>query len=58
VIGVILNDIDVESADYHYYNYGFSRRMRKTRPYTTKEYELSVSAPEPEEPVKKRSAHA
>ena len=25
VMGFVLNDIDLESADYHYYNYGFSR---------------------------------
>jgi succinoglycan biosynthesis transport protein ExoP len=27
VVGVVLNDIDVESPDYHYYYYGFSRGM-------------------------------
>jgi len=27
VVGVVLNDIDVKSPDFHYYNYGFSRGM-------------------------------
>lgn len=58
VIGVVLNDIDLESPDYHYYNYGFSRRLRRIDPYQTKVYETSRSAPEPDAPVKKKSAHA
>jgi Mrp family chromosome partitioning ATPase len=58
VIGVILNDIDLESPDYHYYNYGFSRHMRRLDPYQTKAYETSPPPPEPEAPVKKKSAHA
>ncbi|HET8924035.1 MAG TPA: polysaccharide biosynthesis tyrosine autokinase [Candidatus Acidoferrum sp.] len=57
VIGVILNDIDLESPDYHYYNYGFSRRMRRLDPYQTNVYEESPPPPEPEAPVKKKSAH-
>lgn len=58
VMGFVLNDIDLESADYHYYNYGFSRRLRKTRPYTKREQELPTTMPEPEPPIKKKSAHA
>jgi capsular exopolysaccharide synthesis family protein len=27
-VGVVLNDIDMDSPDYHYYNYGFSRHQR------------------------------
>jgi Mrp family chromosome partitioning ATPase len=27
VAGVVLNDMDLSSADYHYYNYGFGRGM-------------------------------
>jgi Mrp family chromosome partitioning ATPase len=26
IAGVVLNDIDLASADYHYYNYGYSKR--------------------------------
>jgi capsular exopolysaccharide synthesis family protein len=26
IAGVVLNDIDLGSADYHYYNYGYSKR--------------------------------
>jgi len=58
VMGFVLNDIDLESADYHYYNYGFSRRLRKIRPYTKNEREPLAAVPEPEPPVKKKSAHA
>ena len=31
-VGVVLNDIDLASPDYHYYNYGFSR-VRRSDPY-------------------------
>jgi capsular exopolysaccharide synthesis family protein len=58
VMGFLLNDIDLESADYHYYNYGFSRRLRKIRPYTKKDHEPPAAVPEPEPPIKKKSAHA
>ena len=58
VMGVVVNDINLKSPDYHYYNYGFSRRMTRTYPYPAREYEPSLTAPEPEEPVKKKSAHA
>ena len=33
VLGVVLNDIDLNSPDYHYYNYGFSRTNRDRRYY-------------------------
>jgi len=58
VLGVVLNDINLESPDYHYYNYGYSRRMKKMRPYAAKEYEPTSPTQEPEGPVKKKSAHA
>lgn len=58
IIGCVLNDIDLESADYHYYNYGFSRRLRKLRPYATKKHEAPPATPEQETAIKKRSAHA
>lgn len=32
VVGVVLNDMDFSSADYHYFNYGFSWEM-SGRPY-------------------------
>jgi capsular exopolysaccharide synthesis family protein len=31
--GVVLNDIDLSSADYHYYNYGFSASRRSDSQY-------------------------
>lgn len=58
IIGCVLNDIDLESADYHYYNYGFSRRLRKIRPYASKENGAQSVTPEPETLIKKKSAHA
>lgn len=58
VMGVVVNDINLESPDYHYYNYGFSRRMTRTYPYAAKEYEPSSTRPGPEETAKKKSAHA
>jgi capsular exopolysaccharide synthesis family protein len=58
VMGFVLNDIDLESADYHYYNYGFSRRLRKIRPYTKEEHKAPGATPEPEPPIKKKSTHA
>lgn len=58
IMGCVLNDINLESADYHYYNYGFSRRLRKLRPYATSDQEALPITPEPETPIKKKSAHA
>lgn len=58
LMGFVLNDINLESADYHYYNYGFSRRLRKIRPYASRELEPATVAPEPKAPIKKKSAHA
>ena len=58
LIGVVLNDIDLESPDYHYYNYGYSRIMSgKLHYYATKESEPSPEEPAPD-PAKKRGAHA
>jgi succinoglycan biosynthesis transport protein ExoP len=42
VLGVVLNDIDLNSPDYHYYNYGFSRTNRDGR-----YYERADSSPKP-----------
>ena len=33
VLGFVLNDIDLNSPDYHYYTYGFSKKMRRKHPY-------------------------
>jgi polysaccharide biosynthesis transport protein len=33
IAGVVLNDIDPQSADYHYYNYGFSSSPRSSMAY-------------------------
>jgi len=33
IFGVVVNGIDTSSADYHYYNYGFSSSLRGDAPY-------------------------
>ncbi len=42
--GVVLNGIDLASADYHYYNYGFSRGLVQTADYSSGRHTKSVSA--------------
>jgi len=56
-MGVVLNDIDLASPDYHYYNYGFSRSMTGKLEYYARE-EAEASAASQPEPPKKRGAHA
>jgi len=58
VIGVVLNDIDIDSPDYHYYNYGYSRNMSSTARYYTALDSGAQLPPEPEPPPMKKSAHA
>jgi Mrp family chromosome partitioning ATPase len=55
VLGVVLNDIDLNSPDYHYYNYGFSRMNRDWRYYERVEY--PPTTPPPDRPNVK-GAHA
>jgi capsular exopolysaccharide synthesis family protein len=62
-MGVVLNDVDLDSPDYHYYNYGFSKRLNaKSKYYLSKESTIPMdspgSGPTGPEPVKKKSAHA
>ncbi len=47
VAGVVLNDIDLHSADYHYYNYGFSSRRSSKMDYY---YENSLKVAQQVEP--------
>jgi polysaccharide biosynthesis transport protein len=55
VLGVVLNDIDLNSPDYHYYNYGFSRTNQDRR-----YYERVDSSPKPPSPdcPNAKGAHA
>jgi polysaccharide biosynthesis transport protein len=60
VAGVVLNDIDTSSADFHYFNYGYSWKI--SRRYSAYAKRLQAKAVqngfgEPE-PPKSRSAHA
>lgn len=56
LVGVVLNDIDLESADYHYYNYGYSKKAHADLQY----YSTPVFQPPPRipDPPRKKSAHA
>jgi succinoglycan biosynthesis transport protein ExoP len=56
-IGVVLNDIDLGSPDYHYYNYGFSRSMTGKLEYYA-QVESEASTPVGPAPPKKKGAHA
>jgi succinoglycan biosynthesis transport protein ExoP len=56
-MGVVLNDIDLASPDYHYYNYGFSRNLTGKLEYYARAQSEASTAASPE-PPKKRGAHA
>ena len=56
--GFVLNDIDLDSPDYHYFNYGYSNSVKGYLRYTSKaNTEFTISEP-PSEPPKHRSASA
>ena len=58
LLGVVLNDMDLSSADFHYFNYGYSWSM------TGRKYEQAYKPfvppvePENKEPEKSKGAHA
>src|SRR5262249_52361260 len=58
LVGVVLNDMDLSSPDYHYFNYGYSWSM-SGRKYED-EYQRFVPPPRTDSkpPEKSRSAHA
>jgi succinoglycan biosynthesis transport protein ExoP len=58
IIGVMLNDIDIASPDYHYYNYGFSRTIHGALDYYKNSDPTAVEAAQPTEPNKSMGAHA
>lgn len=60
VLGVVLNDMDLASADYHYFNYGFSWAMsgRKYAQDYQRVMPLSAGAPKEPEAEKSKGAHA
>jgi succinoglycan biosynthesis transport protein ExoP len=63
IAGVVLNDIDVHSADYHYYNYGFSSRKNSDMAYYYEnslkvEPESHTNGDGPTEQTKRKSAGA
>jgi len=58
IIGVMLNDIDITSPDYHYYNYGFSRTIHGALDYYQNAATTAVETPKPADPEKGIGAHA
>jgi polysaccharide biosynthesis transport protein len=61
IIGVVVNGIDVSSADYHYYNYGFSNEFKAGYAYRNENYNGNSKQPPPLPPqndTKSKSAHA
>ncbi len=60
MVGVVLNDISLDSADYQYFNYGFSKTLN-AKDYYRPNHKPSSSPPPPKPAggeVKKRSTHA
>lgn len=63
-MGVVLNDVDLNSPDYHYYNYGFSRRLNEKSKYydatNSRIPPANTSGTDLADPdsVKKKSTHA
>lgn len=55
--GVVLNHVDFASADYHYYNYGYSRRIKGDSYYSSKDRPTPPS-PNSSTEMKARSAQA
>jgi capsular exopolysaccharide synthesis family protein len=58
VVGVVLNDIDLASPDYHYYNYGYSKSVNGYLRYANATPGGETSFELPPEPPKQKSASA
>lgn len=61
ILGVVLNDMDLGSADYHYYNYGYSRRRRSDyHGYSLRDADATSEPRETDvgKDIKKKGAHA
>jgi capsular exopolysaccharide synthesis family protein len=58
LVGVVLNAIDLNSADYHYYNYGFSRSMRNQYQYYAQPIQKPETEPTPGTKGRGKGAHA
>jgi capsular exopolysaccharide synthesis family protein len=56
IVGFVLNDIELSSPDYHYYNYGYSKSLRTDLYYSTAESSPAIT--DGEMPPKSRGAHA
>jgi capsular exopolysaccharide synthesis family protein len=57
VLGFVLNNIDLNSPDYHYYTYGYSKKMKGRHPYYAEDVLTGPGAPE-SETINKKGAHA
>jgi polysaccharide biosynthesis transport protein len=58
VAGVVLNDVNLASPDYQYYNYGYSRRMNEYGYYRSKEQGGLPPAPPGTGSPRAKGAHA
>jgi Mrp family chromosome partitioning ATPase len=61
LVGVVLNRVDFASADYHYFNYGYSRELRGRRYEYGNKKQASASEQlnrNEQGPEKSRGAHA
>lgn len=58
VLGVVLNDMDLASADYHYFNYGYSWAMSGHKYEQIYQPFVAPAQAEQSKPEKSRGAHA
>lgn len=58
LVGVVVNDIETDSADYRYYNYGFSRKANGYRDYYAQQDAQQSIPPAQTETAKSKGAHA
>lgn len=58
VLGVVLNDMDLSSPDYHYFNYGYSWAVSGHKYEQSYRKYVSPRAPQKKQPEKSRGAHA
>jgi polysaccharide biosynthesis transport protein len=58
IVGIVLNDIDLGSPDYHYYNYGYSKSVNGYVRYTNRVEADSAYVAPTLEPPKRNSTHA
>lgn len=58
ILGVVLNDMDLSSPDYHYFNYGYSRAVSGRKYEQAYKRFVPPPASQKNEPEKSKGAHA